>query len=238
PIPLPQALSQQQTAGFLDVIAPLLRQGRDRVHQGVAALWRTTDDLPFNPDTITEILYAPLPARLLAALAGTMALALSVARVEGVLQGTTPAERFRSYVARLGQREHALAFLQEYPVLARHLLGQVENWAAFSLEFLQHLCTDGRALRTTFSAEQELGHLTQITGEAGALHCGGRAVLIARFTSGLQVVYKPKALAVAVHFQELLTWLNRRGAHLPFRTLKILDRGRYGWVEFVPAGSC
>src|SRR5262249_44000475 len=160
----------------------------------------------------------------------TMALELNVARLQGDLQGTTPAERFQSFVARLGQREHALALLQEYPVLARHLLLQIENWAAFSLEFLQHLCADGQALRNTFSPEQELGQLSRIEGEAGDLHRGGRAVLIARFSSGLQVVYKPKALAVAVHFQELLTWLNQRGTHPPFRTLKILDRGPYGWV--------
>src|SRR5262249_31989010 len=41
-----------------------------------------------------------------------------------------------------------------------------------------------------------------------------------------------------VHFQELLTWLNERGTHPPFRTLKVLDRGTYGWVEFVAAGGC
>jgi type 2 lantibiotic biosynthesis protein LanM len=238
PVPLPESLRRQPTAGFLDVIAPLLQQGRDRIHEGVAALRHTTDDLPFDPDTVTDILYAPLPARLLAALASTMALELNVARLQGVLPGTTPAERFQSFVARLGQREHALALLQEYPVLARHLLLQIERWSATSLEFLQHLCADRQALRTVFSPEQELGQLAQIEGEAGDLHRGGRAVLIARFSSGLQIVYKPKALAVAVHFQELLTWLNQRGTHPPFRTLEILDRGPYGWVEFVPAGSC
>lgn len=62
--------------------------------------------------------------------------------------------------------------------------------------------------------------------------------MIARFSSGFKVVYKPKSLAVDVHFQELLTWLNDQGYHAPFRRLKILDRGAYGWVEFVPAHGC
>jgi type 2 lantibiotic biosynthesis protein LanM len=62
--------------------------------------------------------------------------------------------------------------------------------------------------------------------------------LIARFESGLQVVYKPRSLAVDVHFQELLAWLNQRGSHLPFRTLRVLDRGTHGWVEFVEAYGC
>src|SRR5262249_46306484 len=32
--------------------------------------------------------------------------------------------------------------------------------------------------------------------------------------------------------------LNERGSHAPFRTLKVLDRTRYGWVEFVRPESC
>jgi type 2 lantibiotic biosynthesis protein LanM len=238
PIPCPESLRAQETAGFLNTIEPLLRLGRDRVREGARALSRTADDIPFDPDTVLEILYAPLPACLLSALASTMALEINVARLQGVLAGTTPAERFRSFVERLRQREHTLALLQEYPVLARYLLVQIEQWAATSLEFLQHLSADRQALRTTFSPEKALGHLSQIEAGAGDSHRGGRAVLIARFTSGLKVVYKPKALAVDVHFQELLTWLNERGNHPPFRTLKILDRGPYGWVEFVSAGSC
>ena len=57
-------------------------------------------------------------------------------------------------------------------------------------------------------------------------------------SSGVQVVYKPKSLAVQGHFQELLTWLNSRGDHPPFLTLKILDRGNHGWVEFVASRPC
>jgi lantibiotic modifying enzyme len=63
-------------------------------------------------------------------------------------------------------------------------------------------------------------------------------VLVARFASGLQVAYQPKSLAVDVHFQELLAWLNERGDHPRFRTLRVLDRGHYGWVEFVAAAGC
>ena len=80
--------------------------------------------------------------------------------------------------------------------------------------------------------------LTQVQGGAGDTHRGGRSVLIARFSSGFRVVYKPRSLAVDVHFQELLAWLNARGDHPPFRTLNVLDRGSHGWVEFVAANGC
>ena len=80
--------------------------------------------------------------------------------------------------------------------------------------------------------------LVEVAGGVGDKHRGGQSVLIATFDSGLRVVYKPKALGVDVHVQELLAWLNARGDHPPFRTLTVLDRGRYGWVEFVAAGAC
>src|SRR6516164_3119816 len=80
--------------------------------------------------------------------------------------------------------------------------------------------------------------LTGVAGGLGDAHRGGRSVLIAEFRSGLRVVYKPRGLAVDVHFQELLSWLDERGDHSPFRTLRILDRGTYGWAEFVAEQPC
>src|SRR4029079_14101787 len=75
-------------------------------------------------------------------------------------------------------------------------------------------------------------------GGGGDKRRGGQSVLIASFRSGLGVVYKPRALGVDAHVQELLAWLNARGDHPPFRTLTVLDRGTYGWVEFVAAAAC
>jgi type 2 lantibiotic biosynthesis protein LanM len=168
----------------------------------------------------------------------TLVLELHVARLQELLQGETPEERFQSFVQRLRQPEVALALLQEYPVLARQVVRCIENWLQFSLEFLRHLCADWEALRVTFSPEQDPGLLVQVKGGVGDKHRGGRSVLIAQFGSGLQVVYKPKSLAVDVHVQELLAWVNARGDHPPFRVLTLLDRGTHGWVEFVAAHGC
>jgi len=78
----------------------------------------------------------------------------------------------------------------------------------------------------------------QIAGGMGDTHRGGRSVVIATFRSGFRVVYKPKSLAIEHHFQQLLTWLNARGAQPPLRPLTVLDRGQYGWVEYITAASC
>jgi class II lanthipeptide synthase len=224
--------------GLLEVIMPYIDQARGCLRRGIRALMQTQPSLPFDPDTAEMLLFAQLPPRLLQLLRRTMALELHVARLQGLLEGEQPEERFQSFVQRLRQRDVALALLQEYPVLARQLTVGIDNWRTFGLEFLHHLCCDWRAIQQTFHPERDAGRLVALQGGAGDSHRGGRAVIIATFDSGFPLVYKPRSLAVDVHFQELLTWLNQRGSHPPFRTLKILDRGTYGWAEFVAPQSC
>jgi type 2 lantibiotic biosynthesis protein LanM len=223
---------------FVDLITPLLYEGCERLSQGVQELVLARADLPFAPDTVEDIVFANLPECLSALLSRTMVLELHVARLEGVLSGNTPEERFQQFLDRLGQPEIALALLHEYPVLARQLLRRINQWVTFSLEFLQHLSTDWEAIRATFSPESDPGLLVQIQGGISDSHRDGRSVLIATFSSGFQVVYKPRSLALDTHFQQLLTWVNERGDHLPFQTLQIADRETYGWVECVHPQSC
>ncbi|MBI4509843.1 MAG: type 2 lantipeptide synthetase LanM, partial [Deltaproteobacteria bacterium] len=73
---------------------------------------------------------------------------------------------------------------------------------------------------------------------AGDQHAGGRRVVLLRFRSGDRLVYKPRSLKVDMHFQELLAFINGLESEAPFRTLAVLDRGPYGWMEFVPARPC
>lgn len=237
-IPPLEEFEVPEVAGFLDAIAPLINQGCSRLHQEIQTLIHTQQNLPFDPNTVEALLFTNLPEQLLWMLGRTMVLELNVARLQGLLEGNTQQERFQSFLQRLRQRDIVISLLQEYPVLARQLVITINRWVTFSLEFLQHLCTDWEAILNTFSPDTDPGLLLKVDGGLGDTHRGGRSVLIAFFSSGLKLVYKPRPLDVDVHFQQLLTWLNQRGNHPPFRILKILNRKTYGWVEFVAASGC
>jgi class II lanthipeptide synthase len=60
--PLPESLRDQQAAGFLEAVRPLISRGRGRLREGIVALARTRLGLPFDPHTIEEILFANLPS--------------------------------------------------------------------------------------------------------------------------------------------------------------------------------
>jgi type 2 lantibiotic biosynthesis protein LanM len=224
--------------GFLIAVRPLLQQGEERLSAGIAALQKAYPDAPIDPETIQAILATGMTDRVVGILCRTMVLELNVARVEGLLEGETPQERFRSFARRLERPEVLHKLFEEYPVLARLVLTSVEHHVASRIEFLARLCADWAAIRETLSPDADPGLLVEVQGEAGDLHRGGRAVMIVRFSSGFQVVYKPRSVALEAHFQDLLLWLNERGATPPFYRMRFLDRQEYGWVEFIYARDC
>ncbi len=131
-----------------------------------------------------------------------------------------------------------LPLLEEYAVLARALVLMVEQWLAFSLEVLERLCADWLEIREQLLPVDDDCLLEEVESEAGDRHRDGRSVLLLKFSSESRLVYKPKSLAIDQHFQELLQWLNAYGASPAFQTLKVLDKGTYGWAEFVSSREC
>jgi type 2 lantibiotic biosynthesis protein LanM len=232
-----------ETWPLLKPFRPLIDAARERLRNNIRALVRNAAATPFDPRTIEGILLQSLPFRLSQVVCRTVVLELNVARLSDQLHGDTPEQRFHSFLDILGRSESLLKFLREYPVLARQVSVVLDQWIDFSTEFLSHLMADEDDLRRLFRNGAELGVLQELEGGVGDSHRGGRSVRIARFSSGLRVVYKPRSVAVEQHFQELLTWLNQRGGSFApgsqwFRTLTVADRGDHGWIEFVEAESC
>jgi type 2 lantibiotic biosynthesis protein LanM len=234
----PEPFRASETTGFLNLIAPLINRAMDRLAQQLEELSHASADLPFDPATVITLLATNLPGRLLSMLSRTMALELNIARLQGHLAGSTPEERFRDFVTQLADREFALSLLAEYPVLARQVVASLDCWVEVKHSLIRRLVDDWDALCATFSPAQAPGIVVEVADGAGDSHRGGQSVHILRFSSGLRVVYKPRAMSVDSHFQDLLVWLNDHGIVPPLRTVKILDRGDYGWEEFVSPSTC
>ncbi|HSS52408.1 MAG TPA: type 2 lanthipeptide synthetase LanM, partial [Thermoanaerobaculia bacterium] len=247
PFPWPEDMRDDSAVGFVELVRPLVDRARARLRAGIERIVQDPQGrrAPFTAEEADRLVSETLGLRLLPLLARTLVLEMHVARLQGELPGDTAAERFAAFVDRLRQPAAAAAILNEYPVLARLVVEELELWVATSLELLERLAADWPDLVATFFAGQDPGPLTALDGGAGDRHGGGRTVRIATFSSGTsssaKLVYKPRSLAVDGHFQELLAGLESlepgsRG--LSFRRLAVLDRGEYGWMEFVAAGEC
>ncbi|WP_224367799.1 type 2 lanthipeptide synthetase LanM family protein [Hyalangium versicolor] len=228
----------QATATFAVLVEPLMVEMRTRLVEALKPVVARYPAAPFEPEGAADLCVPYLGKRLLLLISRTLVLELNVAREEGRLQGNSAEERFRSFAQSLRQPEVALALFAEYPVLARRLVITADGWLATCQEMLERLAADRELIRERLGQTHEPDRLSACNLGVGDAHKGGRAVAILGFASGLRVVYKPRSLAVDVHFHQLVEWLNARGATPPLRALSAIDRGTHGWVEFVEQRAC
>lgn len=226
-----------QDARFAHCLWPLIAAGITRLQASIA-LMQESASLPIDLEPFLSARVLDLSGQVHALVSRTMVLELHVARLQGLLPGETAQERFLDFVRLMQQQEQLLPLLQEYAVLTRLAIETINRWIACTCEFLSHLAQDWLQICEIFFPGQDPGLVVAAQTGAGDMHRGGRSVMILQCTSGLKLVYKPRSIAIDVHFQHLLSWLNERGKHPPFQLLRLLDRGTYGWSEFVAGHSC
>ncbi|MFJ9976310.1 type 2 lanthipeptide synthetase LanM family protein [Streptomyces cyaneofuscatus] len=201
---------------------------------------------------VLEDFRSHLVGRLARLAARTLVLELHKARRAGRLAGEGPQERFRDFVRRTAGRDGLAAFLTAYPVLARILARTSLAAADAFTEMLGRLADDRELLASsgvlgdrghgaspgTLGAGRGPGALTGVEAGAGDSHRGGRSVMLLRFTDGSRLVYKPRPPAAHRHFNSLVEWFGSLPGTPSLRALRVLDRGEYGWVEYVEERPC
>jgi type 2 lantibiotic biosynthesis protein LanM len=225
-------------SGCLPALAPLLQRALAALETTVQALRGQGMSVPADTKVIRKAFLANIAPTILFQISKPFILELQIARMQGRLHGETPEARFESFVRQLNNDRLIVTFLAKYPVLARQVVVTIDQWSEYLGEFLTHLGSDWDALGATFAADADPGPLVEVDSGMGDQHRRGRSVLLLRFGSGLRLLYKPKPLGADVHFQQLLCWLNDLGAEPALRPLRLIDRGAYGWSEFIAASSC
>ncbi|MDQ2963152.1 MAG: type 2 lanthipeptide synthetase LanM family protein [Pseudomonadota bacterium] len=205
-------------------------------------------------DSLTDDVIGAFQAQLLAALAYMAALPLSLEfrrflskhdplsmfNRAGADTSSHPREYYDRFVDHLRGSE-LLAFFEEYPTLARMLAEVCGHWTEHVAEFCIRLNEDRAALVESFNRGLDPGRVVRVRIGVSDPHHGRRDVVISRFESGLQLVYKPKDLNVDEAFWQFIDWVNRQalyGGDLRLRTLTVLNRTTHGWVEFVEHQPC
>jgi type 2 lantibiotic biosynthesis protein LanM len=127
---------------------------------------------------------------------------------------------------------------EEYCVMARLLAETVTQWVGNIGEFERRLFRDLPEIERMFNGREPTGGAIAVQTGLSDPHDGGRTVISVEFSSGLKLIYKPRSLGLERAYFDFAAWINRFDALLPFRILTILDRGDYGWVEYVEHRSC
>jgi type 2 lantibiotic biosynthesis protein LanM len=136
------------------------------------------------------------------------------------------------------QGKGLLPFFQEYSLLARVLMLQVEQWVASCEEFVHRLQVDLKEIEHLFHADRPVGNVVKLIPGCSDPHHGGRSVFLLQFAAGLKLVYKPRSLELDQAFFALLSWCHARGLTPGLKILQVLSRPSYGWMEYVEQLPC
>lgn len=190
-----------------------------------------------SPDGLLAFFLPELFGTVNALVTRTLVLELKVASLTGTLTADTPEGRYRQFVERACTPAAAIGLFTEYPVLAQQLVRVARDWVRNNLLLVERLVADLPLIREAFTAGAALGELTEIRLGMGDAHRGGRTVAQLSFADGLQLMYKPRPIAVEAHFQDLVRALNPRLTE-PLLTVTCLPRDGYGWMRKVTARHC
>lgn len=154
-------------------------------------------------------------------------------------RGTSNQERrlYRDFVRDMSG-EGLVRWLLRYPMLGRLLASCCRQWIASTVDLVQRLDRDKDALRATFGLRERPLEIAGVMTDLSDPHRDGRTVCAVRFPSGASVAYKPRPLALDRHFSNLLEQIDGTRHDLALKRLKVLDRGEYGWMEWVDAAPC
>lgn len=219
-------------------VEPFVSAGLSRLFARARRIRAHHPDAPFDPERATRLFEPMLWHQFVNRSMKVAILELNVARVQGLLVGETPQARYAHFARLLRTTELRQRLLEEYPVLARLLVTAAHYWEEFAVEFLEHLASDAARLSKELGNGEPLGLLAQLQGGAGDVHRHGRSVVIVAFSSGTRIVYKPRCLAVDVHFEHLIAWANDHGQSPPLRAIRTVSYDTHGWAEYAAQTPC
>jgi type 2 lantibiotic biosynthesis protein LanM len=126
--------------------------------------------------------------------------------------------------------------LRQYPVLGRLIEQSVLQWMAFAEDLCAAIGRDIEDLHRKFSAGPvpRARAVERLRFGLSDRHNGGRTAVRVDFTAGHRAIYKPRSVAGEIAFSELVLWFNSRTGDRRLRETWSLDRGSYGWMEWVP----
>ncbi|MDC8760954.1 type 2 lanthipeptide synthetase LanM family protein [Janthinobacterium fluminis] len=128
-------------------------------------------------------------------------------------------------------------FHSRYPVMRRWMDTLTMTWVEQSCELLARFIDDRAAIQRDIFRSDDAAEIRHIQFGMGDAHRGGRSVARIELCDGRKLIYKPRSLRIDLHFAALVQWLNQHGK-LDLQVPVALDRGNYGWVEFIHHEEC
>lgn len=171
-------------------------------------------------------------------LAPALVAELHYASKANILRGRTSEDRFKYFEKKITNLPSWIEyFYSEYPVLLLLTYRLLEHWSNELSEIMTRIDNDIDEITSIFNIQPD-DQVLEIWLAQGDYHYKGRSVSIIHFESGKKLVYKPHSTLPHNYLNKIMAWLIGRGLSVQFKPLKTIDRGNYGWIEFIFEREC
>jgi type 2 lantibiotic biosynthesis protein LanM len=154
------------------------------------------------------------------------------------LEGFASTAVYRSFLVEQCSRG-MYRFWSEYPVLARLCSVTTQQFVERTKTLYDRVLADYKDFaRLGVPVIESRGAIVGVESDVSDLHHGGQSVVIFRLATGAKIVYKPRSVRPEIAFNDLIAWYNKQSPPLSLRVVMHLDKGSYGWAEFVSHKIC
>lgn len=135
--------------------------------------------------------------------------------------------------------KHLNYIVEKYPVLFRLICTLCDQWIVTNAEFIKRFSRDRKLISDKFS-DGFFSNLiiTNIHPNLGDPHNNGRSVRKIVLSCGTELLYKPRSLKIDEDWSHLIELFNSSNPPTQLRVPKTLNRGKYGWSEFIAHSPC
>lgn len=157
---------------------------------------------------------------------------------KGLLIGQNSEEEYQDYQVRFLEDPVCIDSLCEnYPEMKRLLFLQIYQTVRIMQETLSALQWDKEALIKQFCSNHDFQKVIHMDTGLSDRHRGGRTVAKVFLDNGVTLIYKPHGLQKEILFEKIYEkFLKHCG--LSERKLGMIDRGTYGWEEYIERSAC
>ena len=169
---------------------------------------------------------------------GTLMFEMYLEKEEGSLKGNNHKEEYNDYNNRfLSNNEYIEGLMKVYPELFRLLIESIEHYSSNYAILAERIEKDYTLLINEFCTDKNDAILVSIEPSGSDSHRNGNSVSILHFSDNTSIIYKPRSIKADKIFQNFQLEISKE-CKLKLLEYKIIDRGEYGWEEFIENRSC
>lgn len=222
---IPWLEKQEQKLVFDNFYLPLVKLG--------LVLLREREQ---NTEIFEESFTGILLERLSNVSMGILMFEMQLNKKDGNLKGDNEKEEYIFYNDKmLKDIEYLQKLFDIYPVWERVLFETINTLVENYDTLIKRLERDKEEIQQEWNlAEWQISKI-EVSGSDS--HNKGKTVLLIELKNGAKIVYKPRSLKPEIAYQEFCSKISQKCKY-PTRSIKIIDKGEYGWEEFIKASSC